>query len=273
LRLNSQFENKFFETRRTKIVAKLQKATRNAASGLKVISAADDPAGLEVSETTRAQIRGLGQSQRNIQDSMALLKTAEDGVMKTNEEVQRLHELSVMASSDTMDDESRTGIQVEVKDLLESIQETANSVQFNTLNLLSSGLDNSKLNIQLGADSKESMKIELIDLTTEKLGLSNASVVPKENALKLIKSTQNAITTLTGHLSKLGAQSSALEQNLNNSLTLQSNLTTIEANIRDSDIGKEVMNLAIDNMLNDVNQTLYKYTDDQKQHFEKLLFG
>ncbi|WML46892.1 hypothetical protein RCG23_14765 [Neobacillus sp. PS3-34] len=76
MRLNSQYENKFFENRRNKVNDKLQKATRNASSGMKVQGAADDAAGLAISETTRAQIRGLAQSQRNIQDGIALLKTA-----------------------------------------------------------------------------------------------------------------------------------------------------------------------------------------------------
>lgn len=115
MRLNSQFENRFFEKRSSKIAEKIQKATRNVSSGVKVQSAADNAAGLAISETTRAQIRGLAQSQRNIQDGIALLKTAEDGLMKTNEDVQRLYEVSVMASNDTMDDQSRTELQVEVE--------------------------------------------------------------------------------------------------------------------------------------------------------------
>lgn len=97
--------------------------------------------------------------------------------MKTNEDVRRLYELSVLASYDTMDDSSRLGVQVEVKDLLSSIQQTTETVQFNTHNLLGSGsrlVKIKKLNFQIGSSSNESMTIELVDLTTGKLGLSNA---------------------------------------------------------------------------------------------------
>jgi flagellin len=272
LRLTSQYENKVFENRRYKINEKLQKAIRNTSSGIKVHSSADDPAGLAISETTRAQIRGLGQSQRNIQDSMSLLKTAEDGLMKTNEDVQRLYELSLSALNDTMNDKSREEAQVEVNQLLSSIEQTANSVQFNTSNLLSKGLDAKKIKIQLGSGANESMTVELMDITLQKLGLSNASIEPRENANKLLNTTKDVITTITGHLTRIGSQYSALEKNMENSLTLQNNLTTIESNIRDSNIGKEVIELAIDKILSEVNLSLHNYTDDQKQNFEKILF-
>jgi flagellin len=275
LRLNSQYENRFFQNRRLLIDKKLEKATRNASSGLKVLGAADDPSGLSVSETIRGQIRGLAQSQRNMQDGIALLKTAEDGLMSTNENVQRLYELSVMSSNDTMDNESRAGIQVEVNQLLSSIQQTAENVQFNTRNLLGPEKRPDKLediNIQLGSNSNQSMTVHLMDITTESLGLKNASVETKDDAAQLLKSSKDIIKKITGHLTRLGSQYSALESNLGNALTLQDNLTTIEANIRDADMGKEVMNLAIDKVLSEAINTLHKYTDDQKQNFEKVLF-
>jgi flagellin len=276
LRLNSQFENRFFENRRLLIERKLEKTTRNASSGMKVLGAADDPAGLAVSETTRAQIRGLAQSQRNIQDGIALLKTTEDGLMKTNEDVQRLYELSVMASNDTMDNESREGIQVEVNDLLSSIQQTAETVQFNTRNLLGPNNLSDKqkdITLQLGSNAKDSITIHLIDITTESLGLNNASVTTKENANQLLQDSKTALTQIIGHLTRIGSQYSALEHNIENSQTLQKNLTTIEANIRDADMGKEVMNLAISKVVSEAINTLHKYSDDQRQHFEKVLFN
>jgi flagellin len=276
LRLNSQFENRFFENRRLLIERKLEKTTRNASSGMKVLGAADDPAGLAVSETTRAQIRGLAQSQRNIQDGIALLKTAEDGLMKTNEDVQRLYELSVMASNDTINGQDRAGIQVEVEQILSSIQQTAETVEFNTRNLLGRNNSPDKLKditIQLGSNANDSMTVHLMDLTTESLGLNGASVVTEENANQLLQKSKEVITNITGHLTRIGSQYAALEHNIENSLVLQNNLTTIEANIRDADMGKEVMNLAINKVVSEAINTLHKYSVDQRQHFEKVLFG
>ncbi|WML46075.1 flagellin [Neobacillus sp. PS3-40] len=275
MRLNSQFENKFFDNRRSKITGKLQKAIRNVSSGLKVLGAADNPAGLSISETTRSQIRGLAQAQRNIQDGMAFLKTTEDGLMKTNEDIQRLYEVSIMASNDTMDNSSRLEVQGEVDGLLTSIQQTAETVQFNTRNLLGPETRPDKqkdISIQSGPNSNGSMTLELMDITTGSLGLANASVETRENAVELMKTSKNAISNIAGYLSKIGSQYSSLENNLNNSLTLQNSLTTIEANIRDSDIGKEVMNLTINKLLLDGINTLHKYSDDQRQNFEKVLF-
>lgn len=276
MRLNSDYDNKFLNNRGSKITARLNRATRNISSGLKVLTAADDPAGLAVSETTRAQIRGLAQSQRNIQDGMSYLSATEDGLTKTNEDIQRLYELSVMALNDTMDDESRGEVQIEVNQLVSSIKQTADTVQFNTTNLF--GANNAKDNpknivIQLGSGSGQTMKVQLIDISTSKLGLANASVKTKEDAAKLLETTQKAIKTVTGYITQVGSQYSALEHTMNSSLALQNNLTKIESSIRDSDIGKETMELAIYQILSDVNQNLHKYSTDQKQQYEKVLFG
>jgi flagellin len=276
LRLNSDYENKLLQNRGSRIQAKLNKATRNISSGLKVVTAADDPSGLAVSETMRAQIRGLAQSQRNIQDGMSILSATEDGLTKTNEDVQRIYELSVMASNDTMDDQSRAETQVEVNELLSSIQQTANTVQFNTFNLLGANNRQDKQQnviIQLGSGANQKMTVQLMDITTENLGLTNASIETKDNANKLLKIAQNAITKIAGYLTQVGSQYSALQHNMDNSLTLQNNLTKIESNIRDSDMGKETMELAIDKMLSEANLNLNKYSTDQKQQFEKMLFG
>lgn len=276
MRLNNDYENKFLNNRGTKLTAKLNKATRNISSGLKVVSAADDPAGLAVSETMRSQIRGLAQAQRNIQDGMSYLNAAEDGLTKTMEDVQRLYEISVMAMNDTMDDDRRSEIQAEVNELVSSIQQTADTVQFNTKNLLGADARSDKQKstvIQLGSVSNQSMTINLLDISIDNLGLTNASVETFENANKLLLTSQNAIKKISGYLNHIGTQYSALEHSMNSSLDLQNNLTKIESSIRDSDIGKETMELTIDQILSDANLNLNKYSVDQKQKFEKVLFG
>jgi flagellin len=276
LRLNSQYENRFFQNRRSKITSKIQKATRNAASGVKLQTAADNPAGLAVSEVTRAQIRGLAQAQRNMQDGMALFKTAEDGIMKTNEDVQRLYEISVMASNDTMDDKSRGELQVEVEEILSSIEQTAQTLQFNTWNLL--GPDNKSdkqknVILQIGSNINENMTFELFDTTTASLGIDNASVSTRENAINLLEKSQDVIKSLTNKLTRVGAQYASLEHDIDNSITLQNNLTIIESNIRDSNIGKEVIDLTLANVLSSAVDSLHKFSDDQRQNFEKIIFG
>ena len=196
--------------------------------------------------------------------------------MKTNEDVQRLYEVSVMASNDTMDDESRAEAQVEVNELVSSIQQTANTVQFNTRNLLGSDTRQDKqknIIIHIGAGTNDTMTVALMDITTESLGLSHASVETKDNAHNLLQTSQKVIRNIAGYLTQMGSQYSALEHNLDNSMTLQNNLTNLEANIRDSDFGKETMGLAIDKMLSEANLTLHNYSNDQKKEFEKVLFG
>ncbi|WP_374049856.1 flagellin [Neobacillus sp. PS3-34] len=116
------------------------------------------------------------------------------------------------------------------------------------------------------------MTIDLIDLTTGSLGLSNASVETRDTAKQLLQLSQNVITNIAGQLTRLGSQYSALEHNLDNSMVLQYNLTTIESNIRDADMGKETMLLAINKVLTEATYSLHKFSDDQKQHFEKVLF-
>lgn len=276
LRLNSDYENKLLQNRGSRIQKKLDKDTRNISFGLKVVTAADDPSGLAVSETMRAQIRGLAQSQRNIQDGMSFLTATEDGLKKTNEDIQRLYEVSVMAMDDSMDVDRRSEIQTEVNELVSSIKQTSDTVQFNTLNLLGSDTKPDKLNnaaIQLGSGPNQAMTIQLMDISPEKLGLANASVYSFEDANKLLITSQNAIKKISGYLNLVGSQYSALEHSMDSSLALQNNLTKIDSSIRDSDVGKETMELAIDKILSEANLNLNKYTEDQKQQFEKVLFG
>jgi flagellin len=272
LRLNSQYEMKFFLNRRSNVDKRLEKVTRNASSGLQLLSASDNPAGLAISEKTRAQIRGLGQAQRNIQDGIGLLKTVEDGLMKTNEDVQRLYELSVMAANDTMDDQSRAGVQIEVKEILSSIQQTAETVQFNTQNLLGPNNQQDKLNIQIGSGVSETITIDLLDISMDGLGITNASLETNDNAKQLLETTQKIITNISGHLTRFGSQYSALEHNLTNSYTLQNNLTTIESSIRDANMGKETMDLAIGKVLSEALNSFHKFSSDQRQSFEQVLF-
>ncbi|MBO8138811.1 MAG: hypothetical protein H0Z40_11950 [Desulfotomaculum sp.] len=117
-----------------------QKSLEKLSSGLRINKAADDAAGLAISEKMRAQIRGLEQAKRNAQDSISLLQTAEGGLNETHTILQRMRELAVQAANDTNTDDDRAEIQKEIEQLKEEINRIANTTEFNTKKLLNGSM-------------------------------------------------------------------------------------------------------------------------------------
>merc|ERR1711991_190993 len=130
------------------------KSLEKLSSGSRINRAADDAAGLSISEKMRGQIRGLEQAQRNAQDGISLIQTAEGALNETHAILQRMRELSVQASSETLDSNDRTAISSEISELEKEIDNIGSSTQFNKINLLNGGLGSSvgSVGSDLGVD-------------------------------------------------------------------------------------------------------------------------
>src|SRR5690554_3101868 len=115
----------------------VQKSLERLSSGKRINRAADDAAGLAISEKMKSQIRGLSQAQRNAQDGISLIQTAEGALKETHAILQRMRELAVQAANDTNTPQDRNELQAEVEQLIEEIKRIAETTQFNTMNLLS----------------------------------------------------------------------------------------------------------------------------------------
>ena len=193
------------------------KVTEKLSSGFKINRAADDAAGLTISEKMRSNIRGLTQASANAQDGVSCVQTAEGALTEVHSMLQRMNELAVKAANGTNTTADRTAIQSEVSALNKEITRVAESTQFNTLNLLNGSFSAGK-NIQVGAANRSEQRITIsiakMDATT--LGVKSISVATESGAQKAIASITSAIARVSKQRSDLGAIQNRLEHTIAN---------------------------------------------------------
>jgi flagellin len=217
----------------------LEKTLDKLSSGLRIYRASDDAAGLSISETLRSQIRGLSQSQRNMQDGLSVLKSAEEGLMNVNNLLQRIRELAVQNASDTLDASDRAASQKELEQLLEAIDDTAEKLEFNTQKILG---ENRPLMLQVGANPGQTIAVDMVDTSTTSLGLNGVTLLTQGDAEQLITKVDNALKKVTNDLTNVGADYEAIEHHLNNVMLKETNLIASESMLRDTNIAREMMN-------------------------------
>ncbi|REB06067.1 flagellin [Sporosarcina sp. BI001-red] len=242
---------------------------RRLSTGLRINSAADDPAGLAISEKMRGQIRGLAMAQRNIQDGISLIQTAEGALDETHSMLQRMRELSIQASNGTLTDEDRKMLDEEFQQLKQEIQRTSKDTEFNTKPLLDGS--QTDLKIQVGANAGQAISMGINSMSSISLGLDDASIATQEDAERAIGLLDKAVQTVSSERGKLGAISNRLEHAYNNALTMEENLTSAESRIRDADIAKEMMALTKANLLAQVGQYVLSLHMQQAQSVLQLL--
>lgn len=258
------------------------RAMERLSSGLRINRAADDPAGLAISEKMRSQIRGLNQASRNAQDAISLIQTGEGALNETHAILQRMRELSVQAANDTLSDADRNAIQEEIDQLTEEITRIGNDTEFNTMKLLDGS--KSSYTIQIGANAGQTMVIEMSDMRAEELGLTHSGNGEKgytakgtldmsshESASTAIDKIDQAIKTVSSQRSKLGAYSNRLEHTINNLENTAENLTAAESRIRDADLAKEMMEYTKQSILAQVAMVMIAQANQQQSMILQLL--
>lgn len=216
------------------------KSMEKLSSGLRINSAADDAAGLAISEKMRGQIRGLDMAAKNSQDGISLIQTAEGALSEVHSILQRQRELAVQASSDTNVEADRTALQDEFNQLSEEIGRIKDTTQFNTMNLLdASAGTGGVLQLQVGANSSQLMEIDLstagIDLSALHTAVSALTLDTNTNANAAMDALDTQIASVSSGRSYLGAAQNRLEHTINNLNTSSENLTAAESRVRDVD--------------------------------------
>lgn len=228
----------------------MQKSLERLSSGYRINRAADDAAGLAVSEKMRAQIRGLSMALRNAQDGISLLQTAEGGAAKIQDMLQRMRELAVQASNGTLEAEDREQLNKEFEQLREEITRTAEATRFNRIYLLapdpndagggSGGGGNTQVTIQVGANKDETLNFDITYLTATHLSIDALEIDDQSDAQNAITTLDTALETVTGVRAQLGAYQNRLEATISTLQTQYENLTAAESRIRDVDMAREM---------------------------------
>jgi len=231
---------------------KLNDNLRKLSSGERITRAADDAAGLAISENLRAQIRGMRQAKRNANDAISLIQTAEGGLNEISNIVIRLRELSMQAATDTLGSQERSFSDIEFQNLKEEIDRIARSSEFNGVKLLDGtggrmefqvGIHNDPINDRLIYDGTSA------DATITTLGLSAESVGSKEGAQISLKKLDNALVQINGVRAGMGALQNRLSSTVNNLGISDENLSAAKSRIRDVDIASETAEMAKNNIL------------------------
>ncbi len=240
------------------------KSTEKLSSGYKINRAADDAAGLAISEKMRRQIRGLTQAASNAQDGISMVQTAEGALNEVHDMLQRMNELCIKATNGTNQSTDRAYIQSEIDQLASEISRTANDTKFNQKDLLNKS---TSVTLQVGAETGNTITINLSSMKASGIGvgsltISNASSIGKIDA---------AIQSVSKMRSDLGAVQNRLEHTIANLNNVVENTTAAESQIRDTDMATEMVRYSNNNILAQAGQAMLAQANQANQGVLSLL--
>lgn len=252
----------------------LQKSTEKLSSGYKINRAADDAAGLSISEKMRNQIRGLNKASDNAQDGISLVQTAEGALNEVHSMLQRMSELAVQAANGTNATTDRTALNDEVQQLKTEIQRVGSTTQFNKMNILDGGFSaGTKKALQVGANANQTISIAISALKSV-VGsslIADLKISTATNAQSAITTVQSSIEKLSTLRSKLGAVQNRLEHTVANLDNISENTQSAESRIRDTDMAEEMVQYSKNNILQQAGQSMLAQANQANQGVLSLL--
>ena len=247
-------------------MAKNQVFHKQLSSGLRINSAADDAAGLAISQRMEAQVRGLDQGTRNTADMQSLVRTAEGAMSTIGDSLQRINQLSIQASNGTLTDADRGIIQREVSQLLNHIDQTASQAQFNTKNLL----DGTATNLNTASSPNGTgPQVSIPEMSLKALGLENFDVTANNFD---ISSIQNALNQVNSARASLGATENRMNHIMTSNDITSLNMAASKSRIADADMALAAMNNNREKLLQDYRiMSLNRQKEQEKNKLSVFL--
>ncbi|MCL4217016.1 MAG: flagellin FliC [Candidatus Hydrogenedentes bacterium] len=208
------------------------------ASGLRINRAKDDAAGLAIAEGFRSVVLGTNVAQRNAQDGVSLVQTAEGALSETTNILQRIRELAVQSANGTQSTSNRAALDNEVQQLLAQIDDIAFDTEFNGIRVLSSA---QTVTLQTGARDGQTLNVAVTGAATSDLGISAVAISSLTSAVSALSILDTAIQSVTTLRSNLGAFQNRLEFTINTLAIQEENSAASESAIRDADIARETI--------------------------------
>jgi flagellin len=246
---------------------KLQKAMNKLSSGYRINSAADDAAGLAISERMRGQIRGISQAMRNAQDGVSMVQTAEGALQEVHAMLQRVRELAVQYKNGTMAESDRTAIQSEVNQLAAEIERIGGQAEFNGIKLLNA---NAAITFQVGANDGETITVPTISLSA---AVPAAAFALTSAVNADISEIDAAINSISSTRAIFGAVQNRLEHLMNNLGAYHENLVASESRIRDVDMAQEMVEYTKLQVLQQAGTAMLAQANQSPQSVLSLLRG
>src|SRR3954449_3209177 len=243
----------------------LARSMERLSSGFRINRAADDAAGLAISERLRGQIKGLDQSQRNAQDAVSLVQTAEGSLTEVHAMLQRVRELAVQFKNGSLSNADRTAIQSEVNQLASEIERIGASAEFNGIKVLNT---TQTLSFQVGSEDGQVISMSLITLGSQ-VGTSYYQL--SATGATDIAEIDSAIDVVSAQRSTFGAVQNRLGYTLENAAIYQENLTASESRVRDVDMAKEMVNFTKLQILQQAGTSMLAQANSSSQGVLSLL--
>jgi flagellin len=251
----------------------LTKSTEKLSSGYKINRAADDAAGLAISEKMRRQVRGLTQASANAQDGVSAVQTAEGALNEVHDMLQRMNELATQAANDTNMSTDRDYIQSEMNALVDEIDRVSKTTTFNEQSLLDGSFTGKKLQVGAEGDAEQTITLNINKMSASGIGVSkaNVNVSNHTNAQNAIKQIKAALKSVSQQRSDIGAVQNRLEHTISNLDNVVENTTAAESRIRDTDMAAEMVKFSNKNILQQAGQSMLAQANQSNQGVLSLL--
>ncbi len=230
----------------------IQKSMAQLASGSRITKSSDDAAGLSISENLKSQIRSYGQANRNANDGISLIQTAEGGMSEISNILTRMRELGIQAASDTISDKERVMVDKEVQQLKAESQRIAMTTTFGTQKLIDGsgetfdfqvGIYNDDFNDRISFASSD------VNVQSSELGIDDFDFTSNSGAQAALTTLDEAQSTVNGHRATLGALQNRLQSTIDNTNTMHENLSAANSRIRDTDVAQASSEMTRNNIL------------------------
>ena len=254
--------------------------------GERIVKAADDAAGLAISEKLKAKAGSLAQAERNANDGLSLIQTAEGGLNEIGSMLIRLRELSIQSANDTSTEDDKKFTQLEIDALKEEINRISQVTEYNGYKLLNgtgqnysvqvaSG-QNAQLSVQVGADEAEfantiKYQSNLINSTTESLNIDEVNVSTKESSQNNLEILDKAIDQIAGYRAELGAKQNRLNSSINTIQTAHENVLAAKSRIRDLDYAEATSENTKLNILKEASSSVLAQANVSSRSVLKLI--
>ncbi|MFJ4225286.1 flagellin [Microbacterium sp. NPDC089695] len=250
----------------------MSKSLEKLSSGLRINRAADDAAGLAISEGLRSQVNGLNVAARNAQDGISVIQTAEGALTEVHSILQRVRDLAVQAGNDSNNADSRAAIKTELDTLGEELTRVAASTNFNGIKLLDGS--NASLTFQVGAGStaaEDQIAVTLTDFSGLGATIGALDVDTAANALTSIAAIDAEITNVSTARAGLGAAQNRFESTINSLQVSAENLSAAKSRIADTDMAAEMVKYTASNILQQAGTAMLAQANQSGQGVLQLL--
>lgn len=272
LRVNTNSASINAQRNLSRITEKLGGNFRRLSTGLRISSAADDAAGLAISERLRSQIGSMDQAKRNANDGISLVQTAEGALNEVSSILTRLRELAIQSSNGSVSDQDKTTLDEEFQSLINEINRIGRSTEFNGIKLLDGSASSVSFHVGFGTTTGiDTLSVSLSAALSTSLALNALDISSSGSTTTAITSIDSAINSISSLRGSLGAVQNRLGSTINNLAITSENLSSAESRIRDVDVAYETAQLTRNSILQQASISVLAQANALPQSALRLL--